>query len=248
MDYHEAFWVTLGTVAPVIALTCIISITDAFRTMTRSDDPVVLPTSDVETWKRLHNREGRLISLLFWSAAVNLILQGIALADALESLAHSKDSTSPEFFARVEPGAFALLFLSAVLTILLRMSTRRTEEFLKRPKARNLPAQCRLLSFTWESSFLLSDSIDWSRMALWSPLGSRFGLECFANAMSIDRLLESPLSIQVLTHFSRDFPAKVEYLFIWKADSPPTAISHFIKAFKVFIQFRYCTPHIARCH
>ena len=108
MSFHESFWVTIGTAAPVIALAAVVSsadVTKAAETILVSADSVDLDAGskrDLSAARMLFWCFGTTISVVLWS-------QIYAMTAALLSLMHEDDHWSMTPFVLIEPLAFFLL-------------------------------------------------------------------------------------------------------------------------------------------
>lgn len=134
MAYHEAFWVTTGTAAPVIALASIVSTADALGArdfFTRVLPGIRPKTADQQDWlDRMVTRVLRLNSWVYLAATVNGFLQMAALTFALTVLALGRDWVSPVVAEVTVPLGVLLLLVTSTLTVRVRMTQREISQEL----------------------------------------------------------------------------------------------------------------------
>jgi hypothetical protein len=111
VSYHESFWVTVGTAAPVIALASIVSTSDAFGR-------VVARTSGRDL-----SAGGSLPRVSYYLASFVLTTQMFILGLALASLANGRNVIRPVFMTWAEPAALLILGIATIFN-----STRKTHE------------------------------------------------------------------------------------------------------------------------
>jgi hypothetical protein len=126
MPFREALWVTLGTLAPVIALASIVALNDVIRAPYRIN-PSAHPPGSPTFW-RLSRRHTRLFLASQYVAGGNMILQLLILIAAVQSLAKGHNFTPPELAAQVAPYGIFLLFISGALAYWMRQTRRHIDD------------------------------------------------------------------------------------------------------------------------
>jgi hypothetical protein len=142
VHYHESFWVTVGTAAPVIALAAIVSLPDVMRAREhrwRAAHPPIERLRDVPLntntrlrWIEFHDLNAGATQLLRWSNAIGLgngALQLLALWMALRSLADGTNVVSPDIPEIIVPIGIFLLLVSTVQTIRVRSLAQKIRDF-----------------------------------------------------------------------------------------------------------------------
>jgi hypothetical protein len=131
LPFHESFWVLVGSVAPVLVLTAVLSVTDAVRQMfdfSRPDD------ADRSDWPLRWAIFGRVLSvLLLFVAFTIIVLNMVALQSALASVEDQRNFISPDPI--VFPGVITvlgLLLLAGLLGVAIRLADRHIKRTLKK--------------------------------------------------------------------------------------------------------------------
>ena len=134
--YHDSFWVTIGTAAPVIALATVVAISDILRSAIRFPQ---------RGFAGMFWPTGRgvflLVSLLLVITLTNMAIQFVALSFALKSLAYGKNEISPTIIVAIVPLGIILLVISAGLTGQLALMRRRAETVTKEGREDTQTAQ-----------------------------------------------------------------------------------------------------------
>jgi hypothetical protein len=127
MAFHETFWVVVGTAAPVIALACVVSMSDglgSFASFTRSI-----------------RRVPKIRRTMLWLAAlggINFANQGVMLFVALFSLAVGKDEGDLLTSVLLTTGGIVLLFVTTFENKIMQIRAARLKE--RAPSPGELPA------------------------------------------------------------------------------------------------------------
>lgn len=109
MGFHADFWVVVGTAAPVIALSCVVSTNDNIRRLYAA--PRTKSFRSTLKWK--------LEMLTYFTNVTNLGLQLVTMGYALVSLAIDRNKMSPALAVKNEVLGLTLLIMSTVLNGLL---------------------------------------------------------------------------------------------------------------------------------
>jgi hydrogenase/urease accessory protein HupE len=104
--YHEAFWVVVGTAAPVIILAAIVAV-----------GQLNLGRAASTRSRKRFAASDRLSFVEFSIFGFAFAIQGLPLGDALASLAAEQDKASLNLAVYCLTSSFVLLFLGTLLTI-----------------------------------------------------------------------------------------------------------------------------------
>jgi hypothetical protein len=121
MAYVVDFWVAAATVAPVIALSATVAISDIARQIARFEASLI---PKAPSWRRARR-------LLTWSMLIssgNILLQSIIMSVSLFSLANSKNAKPPLAAAFFESLGLMLIFFSVLLNGMAGLEVSRAPE------------------------------------------------------------------------------------------------------------------------
>jgi LytS/YehU family sensor histidine kinase len=133
MAFHESFWVTVGTAAPIIALASVVSIADLMGARDRVS-PNLSSSSSVQGDDWLDSeliRAGRLLIWAYLVGVVNGALQMVTLSIALQSLADGSNVVSTIVPRIIVPLGIFLLLVSTSMTVSLRTIQRQMNHHLR---------------------------------------------------------------------------------------------------------------------
>lgn len=142
MSFHESFWVTVGTAAPIIALAAIVSLPDVFQAGQHRFSALLPTIRHVRHVPLTKNTEMRWLELVDMASGQTRLLrranviglgngipQLIALWMALRSLADGRNVVSPNIAVIIPPVGIFLPLLGTIMTLRVRSSSRKISDF-----------------------------------------------------------------------------------------------------------------------
>jgi hypothetical protein len=130
VPYHDNFWITAGTAAPVIALAAVVGLTEGFK----KDSHIIRlrATAGHASWRAVHGpRANTLTWLVLLIAFLNVGGQAFVLQAALMSLQDSKNELSPSTATLVLYWGVLAVGLTVCLMAGLARAVGQIEEALK---------------------------------------------------------------------------------------------------------------------
>lgn len=121
MSFNSDFWVTIGTTAPVISLSCILLINDQSKILASRQ------SGKVFIFKR-HVRIRTVITISYMINSLNLLLQAILFYNALDGLATRANFSPERVTAGVEAFGVFLLLFSTILIIASNLALKNDED------------------------------------------------------------------------------------------------------------------------
>lgn len=127
MAYHEAFWVVVGTAAPVLAVANVVAAADTMRMVVDSrgpeqrDKPPYRAT--IKPWRPMSSAE-----LAYLKSTMGLFVNALILAAALWALGSDRDVMSLWIPGVVLLGSFIAILDQAQTLMLARIIAKRDRE------------------------------------------------------------------------------------------------------------------------